>query len=116
MNFDERDELLLKRIRENILAEMESKGLTAPKLAKLANLNRTIVYDILNARSQAPRVTTLNRIAEALGKTLAELALGEVSKDLEHHVLQRLASVNDEERAQILAVFDAFVETLQKPR
>lgn len=68
----ETNERIVLRLQE----EMERQGLTQKALALKAGLNETAVRDILKRRSRAPRVDTLEKLAEALGTTVDSL-LGE---------------------------------------
>ena len=51
-------------------------GLTQAELAKKANISRVTLIMIERDERSEPRVATLNKIAEALGKRTEELFLG----------------------------------------
>lgn len=54
-------------VARNIEALMEQKGLDAAKLARLAGLNPTGIYDILSGKSRSPKIETIGKIARGLG-------------------------------------------------
>jgi transcriptional regulator with XRE-family HTH domain len=58
------------RLRVKEIAEQQ--GLTASKLARLTGLSRAIVYPIWRNET-APRVDTLQKIADALGVSVRDL-------------------------------------------
>lgn len=61
MNMDVNETFRLKL--QVIMAE---KGLKAPEIARLAGVNRRMVYDIIEGRSQSPKIETIFKIADAL--------------------------------------------------
>ena len=68
-------------MRERIRAEMEAQGLNAKSLSKKAKLAETYVRDLLEGRSEDPKLSKILAVAQALGKDLAWLVEGvEVSE------------------------------------
>jgi predicted transcriptional regulator len=61
---------IFRRKLEQIMAE---KGMKAPEVARLARLNRRMVYDIIEGRSQSPKIETVFKIADALSVHPGEL-------------------------------------------
>ncbi|MDF1854722.1 adenosylcobalamin-dependent ribonucleoside-diphosphate reductase, partial [Pseudooceanicola sp.] len=59
---------------ERLRTLMETKGFNASSLAEKAGLNSTGVYDILSGKSVSPKISTLTKIADALGVSLGKLA------------------------------------------
>lgn len=58
-------------VAHNIEALMKAKNLDAAKLARMAKVNPTGVYDILSGKSRPPRLETVSKIAEGLGVPLS---------------------------------------------
>jgi len=54
-------------VARNIESLMRAKSLDAAKLARLANINPTGVYDILSGKSRSPKIETIGKIATGLG-------------------------------------------------
>lgn len=66
------------RLRENIQRLMAKRDINAPEVARRSGLNRRMIYDIIEGRSQSPKVETVFKIAEAIGVQPGELlGLGE---------------------------------------
>lgn len=55
---------------------MEAQGLNQKELARRAGLNETYVRDLLEGRSQDPKLSKITAVASALGKDLAWLVSG----------------------------------------
>ena len=53
-------------LKLKLKALIDEKGINAARLAEMAGLNPTGVYDILSGKSASPRVETLEKIAQAL--------------------------------------------------
>jgi transcriptional regulator with XRE-family HTH domain len=60
-------------LAKNLRAKMFEKGLNARSLAIAADTGRCFIYDILKAKSTAPTITRLQKIAEVLETTIEEL-------------------------------------------
>ncbi len=58
---------------EKLKSLMEANDLNAKKLAEIAGLNATGVYDILSGKSASPKVSTIEKIADALGVATSAL-------------------------------------------
>lgn len=69
---------MLARIR----TQMEALGLTQKELAKRAGLNETYIRDLLEGRSQDPKLSKIQAVATALGKTLSWLVDGTDTADV----------------------------------
>jgi transcriptional regulator with XRE-family HTH domain len=59
--------------RENLRSAMARRDKTAPEVALAAGLNRRMVYDILEGRSQSPKIETVVKLAGALNLHPGEL-------------------------------------------
>ena len=53
-------------LADRIRARIEQLSLTPAKVAEMAGLNRSFVYDILNGRSEKPNLVKLGTLAEVL--------------------------------------------------
>jgi phage repressor protein C with HTH and peptisase S24 domain len=72
-------------IRVSLQAAMDRKGIKAKPLAKAASLGETAVRDILEGRSNDPRLGTLHKIAEALEVPLENI-IGSARVPLVGHI------------------------------
>lgn len=61
----------IEALRAALQAEMDRKGIKAKPLAKAANLGETAVRDILEGRSNDPRVGTLVKLADFFGVSVS---------------------------------------------
>jgi transcriptional regulator with XRE-family HTH domain len=68
----EDEELSLATLGERVRAERERRGLSAEVLAARSRVSRSMLYEIERGR-KAPTVLVLDRIATALGTSLARL-------------------------------------------
>ena len=59
--------------RRNLQAIMAERDIKAPEIARLGGVNRRMVYDILEGRSQSPKIETVFKIAAALNVHPGEL-------------------------------------------
>ena len=59
--------------RLRLKAEMEAQGLNPASLSIRAGLNRRAVTDLLEGRSQSPKVSTAHALGQALGVGLDQL-------------------------------------------
>ena len=59
--------------RRNLRAAREAKGLNVDQLSLMVGTNRRLVRDIEEGRSQSPKLSTVFRLAEALGVEPGEL-------------------------------------------
>jgi predicted transcriptional regulator len=62
-----------EKLRANLQRLMSEKDVNAPEIARRSGLNRRMVYDILDGKSQSPKVETVFKIAEALDVQPGEL-------------------------------------------
>jgi transcriptional regulator with XRE-family HTH domain len=84
-------------MRERIRAEMEAQGLNPKTLSKKASLSETYVRDLLEGRSQDPKLSKIQAVADALGKSLAWLTEGQESAE----VVSIMPSLDKARRAQL---------------
>lgn len=90
----------------NIRAGMEKRGWSGRRLSDEAGLNESAVKNIFNERSNYPRVDTVFKIAQALGKTVGEL-IGESPHQLHPNcesLLESFHQMNSENRARLTEV------------
>jgi transcriptional regulator with XRE-family HTH domain len=76
-------------MRERIRAEMDAQSVTAKELARKAKLNETYVRDLLEGRSQDPKLSKILAVAQALGKDLSWLVEGVEPSELAE-IIRRL--------------------------
>lgn len=85
-------------MRERIRAEMSAQGLNPKSLAKKAGLNETYVRDLLEGRSQDPKLSKVLALAQALGKSLSWLIEGVEAAEFEA-LIRRLPA---RDRAEVI--------------
>ena len=56
-----------------IAQQRKERGLSQNQLAKLAGVHQSVISDIENGKTKAPRIDTMNAIAKALGISVNEL-------------------------------------------
>jgi transcriptional regulator with XRE-family HTH domain len=93
--------------RANLLRHMADRGMSEAELSKKAKLNPRAVTDIREGRVASPKMSTVFRLAEALGIDPAELmGLGR-----RHHLHAALAEFleqyPEEDQARFLAALSA---------
>ena len=69
-------------MRRRIRTEMDAQGLTQAELARRAGLNLTYVRDLLEGRSQDPKLSKILAVAHALGKDLSWLVEGKDAAEI----------------------------------
>jgi transcriptional regulator with XRE-family HTH domain len=84
-------------MRERIRREMEAQGLNLKSLSLKAKLSETYVRDFLEGRSQDPKLSKIQAVADALGKSLAWLTEGEDSAE----VVSIMPRLDKSRRAQL---------------
>lgn len=89
----------LRRNLERLMADLK---VNAPEIARRSGLNRRVVYDIIEGKSQSPKIETVFKIAEALGVHAAEL-LGFASPIALHPALADLLRQYPEAEQEQLA-------------
>lgn len=105
-----------------IRGRMKTLGLTAKRVASMADLNETYVRDILKGKSKNPRMAHLKKLATALGCDISELTnIGAVTGEqpsgdppysLEERALIRMWRILSEEAHNIvLDTIDKLVPT-----
>lgn len=71
---------MTNHLSQKILGLMKTKKMSYRALAKAANLGETGVRDIVVGRSKNPQLSTLSKIASALGVTVTDLTSNENSE------------------------------------
>jgi len=74
-------------VARNIEALMEQKGLDAAKLARLAGLNPTGIYDIIKGKSRSPKIETIGKIAKGLGVPVALIFSGQLAERVDDDLM-----------------------------
>jgi transcriptional regulator with XRE-family HTH domain len=85
-------------MRERIRTEMDAQGVTAKELARRAKLNETYIRDLLEGRSQDPKLSKILAVAHALGKDLSWLVEGAEPTEL-GEIIRRLP---DRAKAEVI--------------
>lgn len=83
-------------MRERIRAEMDRQGLNQKTLSLKAKLAETYVRDLLEGRSEDPKLSKILAVAQALGKDLKWLIEGEDLSELEQ-IVRRLPKASQAE-------------------
>ena len=92
----------LDHLRAQLRQRMKARGITAKRLSLAAGRGETYVRDLLQARSHNPTLEGLQRMAEVLGCTVAELT-GEAPAGLGEAAQAPFVSIQADEA-------DSFVE------
>lgn len=95
-------------VRGNIEAIMAARGVKAAELARQARLNPTGIYDILSGKSQNPKIDTLQKIASALGVSIAVLFEERSNQDLRDELSRLVALLPPAQQQQILLIARAW--------
>lgn len=78
-------------MRERIRVEMDAQGLNPKALSKRAKLSETYIRDLLEGRSQDPKLSKILAVARALGKDLGWLVEGATASEIAD-IVRRLPS------------------------
>jgi len=89
-------------LRKNLERLMLDRDINAPEIARKSGLNRRMVYDIIEGRSQSPKVETVFKIAAAMSVEPAEL-LGIEPKVSLHPALAELIQQYPQDEQERLA-------------
>ena len=102
--FRKRDAEIVEIVLNNIQGICDAKGLTMSHVLDAAGINVGYISNIKSSKSQAPTITKLQRIADALGEPLTTLILSgdrmsarnrllRIADMLEPHQLELLESM-----------------------
>lgn len=100
---------LLQLLVSNIERHMEARGLNAVTLAAAAGMNRNVVYDILKRKSSAPKITTIDAIAKAMGMELPELLMPEGDDRAKRVLSARIDMMSDEDAEKVSKLVDVIL-------
>lgn len=95
----------------NLLRTMREKSLKAAELSKKAGLNPRAVKDIEEGRAQSPRLSTVFKLAKALGVDPGELVGLGPRQTLNVELAHYLSQYDEEEQVRILQALSALPPT-----
>lgn len=96
----------------NLRYFLDQKGVSMNELLRKAGLGQTGIFDILNGRTQSPRLSTLEKIAEALHTTVADLLMDHQRADAEREMLAAFAQLPEHDQERLVQTAQAW---LRKP-
>ena len=88
-------------VADNLKDLMEPRNLSANRLAALAGLSYTSVYDILTGKSKNPRIDTLQKIAGKLGVPLTDLFEGSNSRQIRSTLLAAFEGLGESDQQRL---------------
>lgn len=93
-------------LRANLARLMEEHGMDGAAVARAAGVNRSAIYDILNGRSQSPRLSTIFALARAFNKTPSSLYGAQLDDRFKADLLEVASDLgkDDQERLLVLAL------------
>lgn len=100
----------LDRLKQQLRERMKTRGITAKRLSLAAGRGETYVRDLLQSRSHNPTIEGLQRLADVLGCTVAELT-GEAASGFGEAPQAAFVSIHQDE-AERFAEVNARVEDL----
>ena len=93
---------------------MLEKDINAPEIARKSGLNRRMVYDIIEGRSQSPKIETVFKIAYAMGVEPAELLGLEPKFDLHPALADLIQKYPSDEQARLAKALAALLPPGEK--
>lgn len=96
----------------NLLYFLEHKNISMNELSRRAGISQTGVFDIINARARSPRLETLEKLAEALETTVADLLQDHRRGDAEREMLSAFSQLPEQDQERLLQTAQAW---LHKP-
>lgn len=101
--------------RQNLRAVLERTGLKKATVARMAGVNARGVTDILEGRSESPKLSTVFKIAQALGEDPGEmLGLGPRPK-IQADLAAFLARYDETDQQRFLSALRLFEGRGEKP-
>ena len=111
----------LETVGDQIARWRRAKGLTQAQLESMAGLAHNALSRIENGQV-SPRLTTIERIAGALGLSFEELQFrdpasgdAEVREEGVAYLVNRLSRLDEERRESILKAFNTLLDQIEKP-
>lgn len=96
----------------NLKHYLDVKRVSMNELSRRAGLSQTGVFDIINARARSPRLETLEKLAEALEITVADLLMEHRRADAENEMLTAFSQLPEHDQERLLQTAQAW---LNKP-
>jgi transcriptional regulator with XRE-family HTH domain len=96
----------------NLKHYLDERRVSMNELSRRAGLSQTGVYDIINSRARSPRLETLEKLAEALDITVADLLMEHRRADAENEMLAAFSQLEQHDQERLLQTAQAW---LNKP-
>lgn len=100
--------------QRNLLRTMKEKGLNAAELSKKAGLNPRAVKDIEETRAQSPRLSTVFKLAAALGADVGEMVGLGPRPTINAELARYLSQYSDDEQKRILVALSTLLPAKDK--
>lgn len=100
----------------NLAALIVARGLDAAKLARLAGMGQTGVYDILHGRSASPKISTVEKLARALDVPVYMLFLEPDELADQRVIMALFAKLPKSERDRLILTAEAWAAAAPAPR
>lgn len=100
------------RLGEKLRALRKERGLTLDKLAELANVSKSYLWELENRESQRPSAEKLTAIADVLGVSAAYFLEEDVRKPQERHLdeafFRNYQKLDPDAKEQLRKIIKAF--------
>lgn len=93
----------------NLRALVEERHLSMKALSKAAGGGETLVYDIIHQRAKSPKIETIERLADALDVTVAELLSDQKRATVERDLLEAFDRLGPVDQERLLATARAWL-------
>jgi transcriptional regulator with XRE-family HTH domain len=106
------EEIMNPHLVANLQHYLDVKRVSMNELSRRAGLSQTGVYDIINSRARSPRLETLEKLAEALDITVADLLMEHRRADAANEMLAAFSQLPEHDQERLLQTAQAW---LHKP-
>lgn len=96
-----------EEFRIRLRAEMEAQGINPAALSLRANMNRRAVTDVLEGRSQSPKLSTAFALAKALGTSIDALCGVAPQISLSPRLVELLAQYDEDDQERLVEAIHA---------
>lgn len=93
----------------NLRYFLDHRDISMNELSRKAGLGQTGIFDILNGRTQSPRLATLEKIAEALGTTVTDLLQDNRRAEAEREILAAFSQLPAPDQERLLQTARAWM-------
>lgn len=97
-------------LANNLRTHLERKGWSMAHLSKLAGAGDTAVYDILNQRTQSPKLNTIDKIARALDLTVIDLLTTGDRSAAQWEILSAFSKLSEADQEKLLQAARAWAK------